>query len=570
MPNPVSGSGIPGLNVAIPPAITGSITSALGYSSAGGLNFNSLAQAFSSNYLQPGTQLFGIPLSGSVAAQFSSLTGGTPGQRDSNSGWASVFGDITSSMDLGPFQSLLQSSSSSLFGGPTLFPASRNPGPGLQYPGAGDEPEAQYGGFVYNTKAPVVFSITKAQSQAKTDGMWDMMAAKGPTLNWNEISSLNLDSLGTNYNPNDFSFLPSDMNGSVANFATVATAKVGSSNVPGLKTTGNWYSKYGGKIDVSVLDNLGSSVSDLTFLPEKEVIDLGKNFRAPSNSFFRDDLSNLYKSTSGMKNFFTEKNLSDMSSYLDTAPSPGTWKFIMSPDQISWQTASSPQRIEMFGTNAPPVIHGAKSMRDLSLSKAVVEGFTRSKQVEAKVAELESLMNYELSNGNPFVNVPVYHVTANEKKYGDGFNGIDGGYFVIKGINVEETIRDFTGRSTRAIVDVEFMQVPAYQVESGIDQASKSVAGAKSLNSEIGDKYEAVAKEQEAKRQAEAVNKNRKPKPTGNAAYTKNTKNGRVSWKDPRTGRTVGKPFPNTAEGQAEALKLVDEINAGKYPWGGG
>jgi hypothetical protein len=44
---------------------------------------------------------------------------------------------------------------------------------------------------------------------------------------------------------------------------------------------------------------------------------------------------------------------------------------------------------------------------------------------------------------------------------------------------VKEVIRDLAGLTTRAYVDVAFTQVPPYQVSSGIDQANKSVTGAK-------------------------------------------------------------------------------------------
>jgi hypothetical protein len=41
-------------------------------------------------------------------------------------------------------------------------------------------------------------------------------------------------------------------------------------------------------------------------------------------------------------------------------------------------------------------------------------------------------------------------------------------------------MRDLKGNATRAYVDISLMQVPAYQVNSGRDQASAVTAGAKS------------------------------------------------------------------------------------------
>jgi hypothetical protein len=117
------------------------------------------------------------------------------------------------------------------------------------------------------------------------------------------------------------------------------------------------------------------------------------------------------------------------------------------------------------------VVVGAKGMRDLELGNALVEGFTRGVTVEGKVQALEDLLNYSLNTSKGYVNVPVYQVTANDKQYGAGKNSTDGGYFVIKEVRVKETMRDFTGKTTRASVDISFIQVPPYQVDGGRDQA---------------------------------------------------------------------------------------------------
>jgi hypothetical protein len=115
-------------------------------------------------------------------------------------------------------------------------------------------------------------------------------------------------------------------------------------------------------------------------------------------------------------------------------------------------------------------------MRDLTLGNSLVEGFVRRKQVEDKVAQLEALMNYGLNTSDGFVSVPVYQVWANKKQYGGAQ-----GYFIIKDVRVKETMRDTTGNSTRAFVDISLMQVPAYQVNTGRDQASAVTAGATSI-----------------------------------------------------------------------------------------
>jgi hypothetical protein len=153
----------------------------------------------------------------------------------------------------------------------------------------------------------------------------------------------------------------------------------------------------------------------------------------------------------------------------------GGWTFITAPEDISYDLASQANRVDIFGTNNPPVVAGSRGMRDLTLGNSLVEGFVRGKQVEDKIRALENLMKYQLNPSEGFVSVPVYQVWANEKSYGG-----PEAYYIIKDIKVKETMRDLTGNATRAFVDISLMQVPAYQVNSGRDQASKATAGVKS------------------------------------------------------------------------------------------
>jgi hypothetical protein len=150
------------------------------------------------------------------------------------------------------------------------------------------------------------------------------------------------------------------------------------------------------------------------------------------------------------------------------------WTFITAPEDVSWDTSNQANRIDMFGTNNPPVVAGSRGMRDLSLGNALVEGFQRNVAVEDKVAALEALMNYQLNASDGFVKVPVYQVKANDKAYGNG-------YFIIRDVKVKETMRDLKGNTTRAYVDISLMQVPEYQVNSGRDLASKPAASAKTI-----------------------------------------------------------------------------------------
>ena len=148
------------------------------------------------------------------------------------------------------------------------------------------------------------------------------------------------------------------------------------------------------------------------------------------------------------------------------------WTFITAPEDVSWDVANAATRVDIFGTNNPPVVAGSRGMRDLSLSDSLVEGFVRNVQVEGKVAALEALMNYSLNTSDGFVSVPVYQVWANEKSYGGSE-----AYYVIKDIKVKEAMRDLSGNATRAYVDISLMQVPAYQVNTGRDQASQATSG---------------------------------------------------------------------------------------------
>ena len=151
--------------------------------------------------------------------------------------------------------------------------------------------------------------------------------------------------------------------------------------------------------------------------------------------------------------------------------SDSTWTFICAPEGISWTTSNAVNRVDIFGTNNPPAVSGTRGMRELTLSNALVEGFTRNKTVEAKILALEDLLAYKSSLAGGYVNVPVYQVWANQKGYGKQ------AYYLLKSVQVKETMRDLTGDSTRAFVDVSFMEVPAYQVDSGLDQAPFSNMG---------------------------------------------------------------------------------------------
>lgn len=165
------------------------------------------------------------------------------------------------------------------------------------------------------------------------------------------------------------------------------------------------------------------------------------------------------------------------------ATGEGIWTFICAPEGISWETSVSVSRVEIFGNNTPPVVSGSRGMRELSISDAIVEGFNRGVTVEKKIIDLENLTKLTLDGEGGNVMVPVYNICAGDKKYG----GADEGLFVIKDVKVKEELRDLSGNTTRARVDISFSQVPAYQVSKQRDIASKSTTGAKSPLSKVAE-----------------------------------------------------------------------------------
>lgn len=172
------------------------------------------------------------------------------------------------------------------------------------------------------------------------------------------------------------------------------------------------------------------------------------------------------------------------------------WKFICPPEDISWETTFQADRVPIFGMNDAPVVGGTRSMRDLTLNNAIVEGFTRGKTVEDKIKLLEDLTRMKMVNGagqtnSTYMQIPVYKVYAGGKAYGSGggqgARGVyEDGYFIIKSVKVQEKMRDLKGRTTRALVDISLTQVPSYQVESGRDQASAFLASQRSIADTVG------------------------------------------------------------------------------------
>ena len=192
--------------------------------------------------------------------------------------------------------------------------------------------------------------------------------------------------------------------------------------------------------------------------------------------------SDLVKDGKDFSKYFdpsaADKNPIDFASAYGSEQKPA-WTFICAPESISWDISNQSNRVDIFGSNGPPVVAGTRGMRDMSISNALVEGFSRGVTVEGKIKALENLMNYGANSSDGFVSVPVYQFWANSKKYGAPMEG-GKGFFIIKDVKVTEEMRDLKGDTTRAKVDISLMQVPEYQVNSGRDQASAVTTGARS------------------------------------------------------------------------------------------
>lgn len=152
--------------------------------------------------------------------------------------------------------------------------------------------------------------------------------------------------------------------------------------------------------------------------------------------------------------------------------SSDAWVFITAPGTVSYSQSTEVNRLDIFGTNAPPVVVGARGMRDLTLSEALMEGFTLGRSVQPHIDKLEQLMNVNIDVNEGFVNVPVYNVFAGPQGGGKNY-----GYYVIEQVEVEEQMRDLKGNATRAMVGVSLKQVPKYQVGTGMDQAGAATSG---------------------------------------------------------------------------------------------
>lgn len=417
---------------------------------------------------------------------------------------------------LGPAGNLVTNAFGQLSGGVLsgLNPTVSIP-PNKFFAGAGGEEDADYGGNLY-TPGPVgpdiVFSIKPAQSSASVEANSQIYGFTGgivgTSIPWGQVPDLDLP---PNFlsNTTQSSFLGDFSSGLTAGTNRLAEISGTNAAVPGA-----WLGSLRGSsstISAAIpggAESSGSSTS-ATLTAQGNILLSPNASDSKSVPLLYDS---LFPPTPGSQAFFSASSLAlepftntDLAAKIgfgspfssvggsnsSSPTSAGGWTFTTAPRDVSWDTTAKVDRVPIFGTNQPPVISGSRGMRDLTLSNALIEGFSMFKSIENKIIQLEALLNYTLTTS--YVKVPVYWVTASDKKYGAG-NG-DGGYFVIKNIKVKEEMRDLKGRGTRAVVDIAFTQVPPYQVDDGRDLASKSVAGARSILGNVGELFDKTIKE---------------------------------------------------------------------------
>lgn len=378
------------------------------------------------------------------------------------------------------------------------------------FPGAGDEEDADYGGYNY-TPGPVgpdvVFSIKPAQNAASADVLAQMYGGNSgvsAALPWGQIPDVGAGN-----------FLSPQTQGGVLgqSLDTLSSGQglYSPSPTSGFDLTFPQTPALSGQTFQT--GSLDSSTGALFVNPPVQNLP-GYSAFSPiavslSSPFPEVGTQDYFNIAAKAATSFTDSNLASKygfglgsTSQSRTVYGAGDgWKFTTAPGDITWESSAKVERVPIFGTNKPPVVSGSRSMRDLSLSNALIEGFSMVKSVESKIAKLEALLNYTLTSS--YVKVPVFWVTASDKKYGNGNN--DGGFFVMKQLKVKEEMRDLTGRATRAIVDVSFSQVPDYQVDDGRDLASKSVAGGRSVLSSVSETIDKAAKEAAAKGQLAVI-----------------------------------------------------------------
>ena len=414
------------INVGVNPLLSQNITQASGLSLSTGQNFSA------SSISQSITSVLSSQLNSNLSQTLQS---------------AGPFGPLISTLGSSLVNSLSSSILGGIGGGAGGGGFNGAPGTGFSsktFPGAGDEPEADYGGSSY-TLNDIVFSIQPANQGPQSSGLQEAI---------NDPKAI------TRLSSKQYAAAATLPNNTATAFKTEQLLKVESMGTfgqsAGVDTTQFLTEPSARTFDAS---NVGGKFGQSTGVDPARFA--GINLPPGVDKLF---------------------GVSPSSNTSEGSPSQGqdqSWTFITAPKNISWNTQNQSSRVPMFGTNNPPVVAGTRGMRDLDANECLVEGFIRNKVVEDKVRALEDLMSYKLNGSDGFVSVPVYQFWAQQKNYG-GTKEKQTGYFIIKDVRVKEEMRDLQGKATRAMVDISFTEVPEYQVNSGRDIASQTTGGAKS------------------------------------------------------------------------------------------
>ncbi len=194
--------------------------------------------------------------------------------------------------------------------------------------------------------------------------------------------------------------------------------------------------------------------------------------------------------------------------------------FITFPGDVSWSKDSVNSEVATYGSNSPYLTYGTTKLRNLNLGNCLFEGFSNGKAVEGNITELEAAMNMvitEFGSASPY----CWDAYAGGKWYGT---------FIIQSVNVSEQMRDMSGNATRADVSVSLQEVPAFQVNSGIDITANAIQGA------ADEKYQQTLDENAAKDQDDKVKDKKDKDKNGNKNDPNNPSN------NPNPDTPTGKP----------------------------
>lgn len=147
---------------------------------------------------------------------------------------------------------------------------------------------------------------------------------------------------------------------------------------------------------------------------------------------------------------------------------PSEWYFITPPQSVSWAKEGEATEISTYGSNSPYLQYATTSLRKLTLSDALIEGFSDAKAVEDNVRALENCMRMMIDEGTGYASPFCWTAYAAGKSYGT---------YLITSVNVTEKMRDMGGKATRAKVDIEMIEVPSYQVSTGTDITAQVIQG---------------------------------------------------------------------------------------------